>query len=66
MIKVKSFTSQIKVYETMSELNELDQQVNSFLSDKKATHLISVSDTTTTDDKGASIGIIRVIAYQES
>ena len=65
MIKVKSFTSQIKVYETMSELNELDQQVNRFLSDKKATHLISVSDTTTTDDKGTSIGIIRVIAYQE-
>jgi hypothetical protein len=25
--------------------------------------VISISDTTTTDDTGASIGIIRVVAY---
>ena len=49
----------------MRELETLDDQVNTFLAEKKINKLITVSDTCTTDDSGATIGIIRVIAYQE-
>jgi hypothetical protein len=48
----------------MRELDTLDDQVNAFLEEHKIRNLISVSDTCTTDDSGATIGIIRVIAYQ--
>jgi hypothetical protein len=41
----------------------LDQTVNLFLEQNNVQQVISISDTTTTDDTGASIGIIRVVAY---
>ena len=64
MIKVKSFTSEIKVFQTMRELNQLDEQVNRFIADQQIKKVISVSDACTTDNAGSTIGIIRVIAYE--
>jgi hypothetical protein len=49
----------------MRELTALDDQVNQFIRQKKAKKVISVSDTTTTDNTGASIGVIRVLVYEE-
>ena len=63
MIKVKTFTSPLKVFHVKEELEQLDQTVNLFLEQSNVQQVISVSDTTTTDDTGASIGIIRVVAY---
>lgn len=63
MIKVKSFTTGIKIFETARELTELDEQVTKFMADCKG-RLISVSDACTTDDTGATIGIIRVVACE--
>ena len=63
MIKVKTFTSPLKVFHVKEELEQLDQTVNRFLEQNKIQQVISISDTTTTDDTGASIGIIRVVAY---
>jgi len=63
MIKVKTFTSPLKVFHVKEELAQLDQTVNLFLEQNNAQQVISISDTTTTDDTGASIGIIRVVAY---
>lgn len=65
MIKVKTFTSPLKVFHTKQELSQLDEQVNTFTSEKAGRRVISVSDTCTTDDKGATIGIIRVVTYEE-
>ena len=65
MIIVKTFTSPLKVFHTKQELSQLDEQVNTFISEKAGRRVISVSDTCTTDDSGASIGIIRVVAYEE-
>jgi len=65
MIKVITFTSPLKVFHTKQELGQLDEQVNTFISAKAGRRVISVSDTCTTDDSGASIGIIRVVAYEE-
>jgi hypothetical protein len=65
MIKVKTFTSPLKVFHTQQELAQLDEQVNTFISEKACRRVVSVSDTCTTDDKGATIGIIKVVAYEE-
>ncbi len=65
MIKVKTFTSEIKIFRTKQELNQLDEQVNKFIADNGIKKVISVSDACTTDDKGSTIGIIRTLAYKE-
>jgi hypothetical protein len=64
MVKVKTFATELKIFHTVKELNDLDQQVNEFIKENSINKIISVSDTCTTDDKGATIGIIRVIAYE--
>ena len=63
--RVKTFTSELKIFATMRELATLDDQVNRFLKDKKIKRVVGVSDTTTADNTGASIGLIRVLAYEE-
>ena len=63
MIKVKTFTSEIKIFSTRKELEELDEQVSRFISEQGIKSVISVSDTTTTDNTGATIGLIRAVAY---
>ena len=63
--QVKTFTSELKIFETMRELTALDDQVNQFIRQKNAKKVISVSDTATTDNTGASIGLIRVLVYEE-
>ena len=63
MIKVKSFTTPIKIFATNRELNELDEAVGQLLADEKATAVYSVSDSTTAGDTGETIGLIRVVAY---
>ena len=64
MVKVKTFSTELKIFHAIKELNDLDQQVNEFIKENNVNKIISVSDTCTTDDKGATIGIIRVIAYE--
>ena len=64
MIKVKTFTSTLKIFHAKNELEKLDQQVNQFIQNEAVKKVISISDAATTDDKGATIGLIRVIAYE--
>jgi hypothetical protein len=64
MIKVKTFASPLKIFHAKKELENLDNMVNTFIEENDVQKIISVSDACTTDDSGASIGIIRVIAYQ--
>ena len=64
MIKVKSFTTPIKIFATNRELTELDEAVGKLLADEKATTVYPVSDSTTAGDTGETIGLIRVVAYE--
>ena len=64
MIKVKTFASPLKIFQAKKELEELDAMVNRFIKENKVQKVISVSDACTTDDSGASIGLVRVIAYE--
>ena len=63
-IMVKTFATELKEFKAMRELADLDEQVNKFIKEKKVKKVISVSDTTTADITGASIGLIRVLAYE--
>ena len=65
MTKVKTFTSEIKIFQTIRELTELDRAVNDFIASSNVVRVVSVSDTVTTDNTGATIGLIRVLAYEE-
>ena len=63
MIKVKTFTNEIRVLHAMKELEELDALVNNFIDNNKVGKIISVSDSCTSGE-GNTIGIIRVVAYE--
>ena len=62
MMRVETFTQKLEIFKTINQLKELDEKVNQFLAGKD---VVSVSDTTTTNEKGATIGIIRVVTYKE-
>jgi len=65
MIKVKTFTSQLKIFHTMQELDELDRTVNDFIATEGIRKVVSVGDAVTTGEKGEAIGLLRVLAYED-
>jgi hypothetical protein len=65
MLKVKTFTSQIRIFHTIEELAELDERVNAFLAGGAVKRLVGISDALATGDNGQSTGIIRTVAYEE-
>ncbi|MDO8690919.1 MAG: hypothetical protein Q7R39_13065 [Dehalococcoidia bacterium] len=66
MIKVKTFTTELKIFHTAHEIQALDQAVNEFIASGKVGRVVSVSDTATSDSTGATIGLVRVLAYEEA
>jgi len=62
--RVKTFATEIKIFQTMKELEILDDMVNRFIVDHKVKKVVSVNDTATTDNTGATIGLIRVLTYE--
>jgi hypothetical protein len=64
MIKVKTFTTPIKIFATQRELQELDDSVSGFLNEESAAIVYSVSDTATAGENGETIGLIRTVAYR--
>jgi len=64
MVKVKTFTSSLKIFHVHNELMSLDKEVNEFLETNKIKKVVSLSDSTT-DIDGGTMGIIRVLAYEE-
>lgn len=66
MIKVKTFTQKLEIFKTKNELDELDKVVNNFIKENDMIkNVISVSDSTTSTEGGETIGIIRVLTYEE-
>jgi hypothetical protein len=64
MINIKTFASPLKIFHARKELENLDKMVNQFIEENSVQKIISVSDACTSDDTGATIGLIRVIAYE--
>ncbi len=65
MFKVKTFGMEIRPLKTMQELATLDEMVNKFISENGVKRVVSISDAPTTDDKGETIGLIRVLCYED-
>ncbi len=65
MVKVKTFTNELKIFHVMNELDQLDQQINQFISTQGIKKVISVSDACTANNSGATMGIIRTLTYEE-
>jgi hypothetical protein len=66
MTKVKTFISNIRVFHAVREIEALDEDVNKFVQENNVDKIISVNDACTNDANGATIGIIRVVAYKEA
>jgi len=64
MYKVKTFGEPLRPFKARVELAELDERVNEFLA-SGTRRVVSVSDTATTDDTGATIGIVRTVLYED-
>jgi hypothetical protein len=64
MINVKTFTTEMKIFHSVREMKDLDDQVNKFIEENDVKAVVSVSDTCTTDQSGSTIGLIRVVAYE--
>ena len=64
MVKIKTFSSSLKIFQVHNELMSLDKEVNDFLQANKIKKVVSVSDSTTNID-GGTMGIIRILAYEE-
>ncbi len=65
MYKVKTFGTDMKVFHVHEELERLDEEVNRFFADRPRARLIGVSDMPVTDESGTTIGLLRVVAYEE-
>jgi hypothetical protein len=66
MVKVKTFTTQLRIFHVTQELQGLDKVVNDFLSSEKIKKVISVSDTATSSTHGKTIGLIRAVTYEDA
>ncbi len=64
MIKVKTFTQTLEIFKTHNELDDLDSMVNDFIAKERVKKVISVSDTTTANVSGSTMGVIRVLTYE--
>lgn len=64
MVKIKTFTSILRMFHVHNELVTLDKEVNDFLQSNNIKKLISIADSTTSTH-GDTMGIIRVVAYEE-
>jgi hypothetical protein len=63
--RVKSFGMEIRPFKTMKELELLDELVNNYVTESGVKRIISVSDAAITDDKGETIGLVRVLGYED-
>jgi hypothetical protein len=65
MIKVKTFTTQLKIFHMKNEIDNLDNELNDFISSKGIKKVISTSDALATGSDGQTIGIARLLTYEE-
>jgi len=64
MVKVKTFSTQLRIFHVKEELDELDKAVNDFIKRSKIKKVVSVSDSSTANIDGGTMGLIRVVAYE--
>jgi hypothetical protein len=63
MPNVITFTAELEIFKTINQLKDLDDRVNEFIRENGVKTVHSISDTTTSDNTGKTMGIIRVMVY---
>ena len=63
MIMVKTFGEPLQPFKAQRELSELDERINRFIAENGIKRVITVSDSTTSED-GNTCGLIRVLVYE--
>ena len=58
MIKIKTFGEPLQPFKAQKELMELDERINRFIAENGIKRIISVSDSTTSEE-GNTCGLIR-------
>jgi hypothetical protein len=64
MIKVKTFGEPLQPFKAQRELHELDERINRFIAENGIKRVITLSDSTTSED-GNTCGLIRVLVYED-
>jgi len=64
MIKIKTFGEPLQPFKAQRELSELDERINRFIAENGIKRVITVSDSTTSED-GNTCGLIRVLVYED-
>ena len=64
MIKIKTFGEPLQPFKAQRELQELDERINRFIAENGIKRVITMSDSTTSED-GNTCGLIRVLVYEE-
>ncbi len=57
MVKVKTFSTQLRIFHVKEELDELDKTVNDFIKKSKIKKIVSVSDSSTANIDGGTMGL---------
>ncbi len=65
MIKVKTLGCSLKIFHAAKELPELDETINDFLQKENISPVLSAGDEPVTGLSGATIGVMRVVAYDD-
>lgn len=65
MYRVKTFGTDMKMFHVHKELDRLDKEVNDFFAARPEAVLVGVSDMPVADDKGTTVGMVRVVAYRD-
>ena len=64
MVKIKTFGEPLQPFKAQRELHELDERVNRFIAENGIKRVITLSDSTTSED-GNTCGLIRVLVYED-
>jgi hypothetical protein len=64
MIRIKTFGEPLQPFKAQKELLELDDRINRFIAENAIKRVISVSDSTTSEE-GNTCGLIRVLVYED-
>lgn len=64
MVKVKTFGEPLQPFKAQRELKELDERINRFIAENGVKKIVSLSDTTTSEE-GNTCGLIRVLVYED-
>ncbi|OHB32910.1 MAG: hypothetical protein A2X84_04805 [Desulfuromonadaceae bacterium GWC2_58_13] len=65
MIKVRSFGEPLQPFKAHGELLELDERINRFIEETNLCKVINLSDTAIADITGATVGLVRVLVYED-